>query len=101
MLRLPPLRALSPLVARVCSGLVRDQCEGDYAAWEELSIQLAARVIQLGLSGHPSEAPQGAIARVTRVVRNIDSRSAAGLSLGHLAQDANLSPYHFLRTLQR
>jgi AraC family transcriptional regulator len=38
---------------------------------------------------------------VTRVVRTIERHSDAGLTLGRLAQEAGLSPYHFLRTFER
>jgi transcriptional regulator GlxA family with amidase domain len=40
-------------------------------------------------------------ARVTRVVRAIEARPDANLSLTNLARDSGLSPYHFLRTFER
>jgi transcriptional regulator GlxA family with amidase domain len=39
-------------------------------------------------------------ARVTRVVRAIDHHLHGALSLAHLAHEAHLSPYHFLRTFK-
>jgi AraC family transcriptional regulator len=39
--------------------------------------------------------------RVTLAVRTIDRHPHAALSLARLAREANLSPYHFLRTFQR
>src|SRR6476646_5765442 len=47
-IRLPPLRALSPLVAKGLAGLTG----AADIAWEELAIQLAARAVELasGLS---------------------------------------------------
>jgi AraC family transcriptional regulator len=98
-LRLPPLRQLSPVLARVSSALAG---ESD-ASWEELSVQLAARAIQLerGLSRRPAaNAEPGAMARVTRVVRMLERDPGGPHALRDLAQEARLSPYHFLRTFQ-
>jgi AraC family transcriptional regulator len=69
--RLPPLRALAPLVARACAGLAA----GTDVAW--------------------------AVARVTRSVRAIERHADAPLALRSLAREAGLSPYHFLRTFER
>ena len=85
-LRLPPLRDLSPLVSRACAGV-------------QLGVQ-AAR-LAAGLSPDRNGAPPDAVARVTRIVRMIDRHPGAGLTLGSLAREAGLSPYHFLRTFQR
>jgi AraC family transcriptional regulator len=97
--RLPPLRALSPLIARAFGGLAGSLD----VPWEELSVQLAAQAVHLagGLSPDPNDAPPGAVARVTRAVRTIEHHPDAGHTLGILARDAHLSPYHFLRTFQR
>ncbi|HTA71735.1 MAG TPA: AraC family transcriptional regulator [Bryobacteraceae bacterium] len=99
--RLPPLRTLSPLIARACAGLtMNDDVD---VPWEELSVQLAAHTVQLvtGLSPHPTEAPPSAVARVTRAVRAIERHPDIELTLGRLAREAGLSPYHFLRTFER
>lgn len=97
ILRLPPLRAMTPLVARACSGLVRPDVR-----WEELTVKLAARAVQLAGGFSPSNGvPPGAVARVTKAVRNIERHPDAGLTLGSLAREAGLSPYHFLRTFER
>lgn len=99
-LRLPPLRALSPLVARACAGLAGDV----EVPWEELGVELAVRTVQLvggpslGANGAPSAAT---VARVTRIVRTIERHPDAGLTLGRLARQADLSPFHFLRTFER
>jgi len=100
MARLPPLRALSPLVARAGAGAAEP---GDDVSWEELGVTLAARVARLGagtvsLSGG---LPPNAVARVTRTVRAIERHPAAPLTLGSLAREASLSRYHFLRTFER
>jgi AraC family transcriptional regulator len=97
--RLPPLRALAPLVARACAGLA----ESGEIAWEELAVQLAARTAQLagGFSADPADPPPSTVARVTRAVRLIEARPDEPLTLGALARAARLSPYHFLRTFER
>ena len=98
-LRLPPLRALSPLIARACAGLVGSV----HVPWEEISVKLAAQTVQLvgGPLSTPGDAPPSAVARVTRTVRMIERRPDLGLTLGSLAREAGLSPYHFLRTFER
>jgi AraC family transcriptional regulator len=102
-LRLPPLRALAPLVARACSAVAGPAGECVAAAWEELSIQLAARALQLTANGTPgpSAARAAAQAQVTRVARQIDADPTSRFALADLAQEAGLSSYHFLRTFER
>jgi AraC family transcriptional regulator len=104
-LRLPPLRSLSPLLARAGFGLTCSSLNGSgYAPgevpWEEISVQLAAQVVQLsgGFLPNPISAPPSAVARVTRAVRKIEHHTDGDLTLGSLAREAGLSPYHFLRT---
>jgi AraC-like DNA-binding protein len=96
VLRLPPLRALSSLTARVCSALRRKhEC-----SWEELSIELAAEATRLanGLSSRYGNADAAGVARVTRVVRMIEHELDQPHSLAEIARDAGLSPSYFLRT---
>jgi len=97
--RLPPLRALSPLVARGFAGLAG----AVDVSWEELGVQLAVRAVELvsGLSPGASGAPPAAEARVARIVREIERHPDAELTLGRLAREAALSPFHFLRTFER
>src|SRR5262249_18592522 len=97
-LRLPPMRETSGLIARACSGLAGPLP----VPWEELSIKLAALALQVssGLSTSGTAAPPASVSRVTRIVREIERQPDAGLALGHLAHEAGLSPYHFLRTFQ-
>src|SRR5579862_5854790 len=99
MLRLPPLRELSSLIARARAGL---EYSAD-APWEELSIELAAATLRVerGVSSRAENAPPSAVARVTRSVRAIERRPDGALGLGGLAREAGLSPYHFLRTFER
>jgi len=98
-LRLPPLKSLSRIVAKAWAGLVR---VGE-TSWEELSIKIAAEATELanGLSTCASMAPPSTVARVTRAVRMIERQAEGELPLGSLAQEAGLSPYHFLRTFQQ
>ena len=96
--RVPPLRELSRLVARACAGLSGPAG----ASWEELGVQLAAQTTRLveGLSSDPLATSPSVAARVTRVIRMIERDLEARLTLGSLAREAGLSPYHFLRTFQ-
>ncbi|MGA8143729.1 MAG: AraC family transcriptional regulator [Candidatus Acidiferrales bacterium] len=99
LLRLPPLRELSSLIARARAGL-------EYSAdtpWEELSVELAAATVRAerGISSRTENAPPSAIARVTRSVRAIERHPDGALGLNGLAREAGLSPYHFLRTFER
>jgi AraC-type DNA-binding domain-containing proteins len=98
-MRLPPFRALSPLVARACAGL-SSPLEME---WQELSVQFATLTLELA-SGHSPDlhrTTSSTLARVTRSVRLIDRQPHDQHSLGSLAQEARLSPYHFLRTFER
>lgn len=98
ILRIPPLRVLSPLIARGFAALTG----AANITWEEFSIELAARTVQFsaGLSPSSRSAPPGTEARVARIVRMIESDSAAELTVENLAREVCLSPYHFLRTFQ-
>ena len=71
-------------------------------AWEELGIELAVRARQalVHSNGRSIAAPAAAIARVTDVVRAIDRDPSDVHSLGLLANNAGLSPFHFLRTFE-
>jgi len=105
-LRLPPLRVFSTLVARALAGLAGSAVVPCDVPWEELSLQLAAQAVQLGTGSlrDPNGPTASAVARVTRAVRlierNIEPNPEAALTLGSLAREAGLSPYHFLRTFE-
>ena len=96
--RLPPLPMLSPLVARAGAGAI-----GAGVPWEELAVTLAASTVKAaaGISSNQDRFPPNTEARVARAVRAIDRYPSAPLTLGHLARQAGLSPYHFLRTFER
>ncbi len=95
----PPLSDLSPLIARASAGTLGALD----VPWEELAVGLAIRAIRLsaGVSSRPYALPANAEERVTRAVRTIDQRADRSLSLGILANEARLSPYHFLRTFEQ
>jgi AraC-like DNA-binding protein len=106
MPRLPCLRALSPLVARMCARLAVDSRRtGELLlrmSWEELSIQLAASAVRF--AGHARrngrDTMPSAVARVTRAVRIIEESPESDLTVRRLAREAGLSPYHFLRCFE-
>ena len=101
ILRLPPLKSLSRTIAKACAGLARRAVTN--MAWEELSVEIAVEATELanGLSPQTSGVPPSTLARVTRTVRMIERQAENELPLGSLAQEAGLSPYHFLRTFER
>jgi AraC-like DNA-binding protein len=96
--RVPPLRELSDLIARAGAGV------GDAAElpWEEIVVAIGVRTVRLtaGVSSSRSALPLNAEARVTHAIRGIERHPDAPLSLGRLAREAKLSPYHFLRTFK-
>jgi AraC-like DNA-binding protein len=71
-------------------------------SWEEIAVELACRILELGEGAfHPPRVPLQAEARVTDAVRAIDRRPSAPWSLETLARGTGLSPFHFLRTFER
>jgi len=98
VLRLPPLPVLSPLVARACASLVAASA----MRWEELSVQVATQSVKLahGLGPDSRRVPRSAEGGVAAAVRAIERHPDATLTLTSLAQEAQLSPYHFLRTFE-
>jgi len=95
---LPPIRATSPIVARAVALLV----PAEQGSCEEFAIQLAARVLTLesGIRAENGGGRPAPLARVSRVIREIENDLAAPTDLASLARLARLSPYHFLRTFQ-
>lgn len=87
--RIPPIRALAPLVASALSGP---------ASWEELAVVLAVRATSLANDVTPAAPPSNAVAKITRAVRIIERHSDRALPLEALARAAGLSEYYFLRT---
>ena len=93
--RLPPLRLLAGLAARA-GALLDGEC---FEGAEELSIETAgwAACVSNGLARRPSAADAASLARITRVARRIENDADAPCGLEHLAAEARLSRYHFLR----
>lgn len=98
-LRVPPLRDTSGLFARGCAGII----QGENAAWEELSIELASQALELASNAARSSmgGPASSEARVTRIVRMIEQRPNDPHELNALAREARLSRYHFLRMFRQ
>jgi AraC family transcriptional regulator len=97
-LRIPPIRVLSPLIARASTILAgREE-----TSWEEFAIRLAAHTVQLdrGVAPKPISQQPGDVARVSRVVRMLEAHPEECHDLGSLAREVRLSPYHFLRTFE-
>jgi AraC family transcriptional regulator len=92
--RVPPVRAIAALTSQAHAALAGSSC----VSWEELAVSLAGQAVSPQTSG--ATAPFDAESRVTRVVRLLDAEPAAETSLGRLAEEANLSPFHFLRVFQ-
>lgn len=118
-LRVPPVRELSALVARACARLAvsntafEDEPKSSTTAtlrhtkavhsssdWEEISVELAARTLEIATGKPGWRSSPAAESRVTRSLRMIESHPDCDHSLGSLAREAKLSRYHFLRTFR-
>jgi AraC-like DNA-binding protein len=97
---LPAVRATSREVARACAGVAGN--DSNEAAWEELGVRLAVETLRLANDDkrRHGEMLPSVEARVTRVVRMIDESPDAEHPLARMAEEARLSPYHFLRTFE-
>ena len=97
--RVPPVRALSAVAARMLAGLQQPA----ETAWEEIGVTLAASAIACASDRRVVSLPAipGAEARVTRAIRAIDRGDDGDVTLSALAGTARLSPFHFLRTFER
>jgi AraC-like DNA-binding protein len=96
--RIPAIRELSALTTDV-AGLVTCM---DQEVFEDVAIRILGAAVQ---AQHPAQwrtsaVDAGALARVTRVLREIESQPEAPHDLSRLAEIARLSPYHFLRTFR-
>ncbi|MFC0403344.1 helix-turn-helix transcriptional regulator [Paraburkholderia rhizosphaerae] len=97
-----PLRALSPLIASACTGIV----PGASLAWDELAVEFAVAALQAAgahARTHRRERAPGAAAwsRVAQAARLIDHAPEAPHTLHTLAQACGLSDFHFLRSFER
>ncbi|NLP63871.1 helix-turn-helix transcriptional regulator [Paraburkholderia sacchari] len=114
-LRVPPLRALAPLVARACANVeALERGAGVPAAWDELAIALAVATLRVSADGKDVRGPdslQGragstagsrpsaaAAARVAATLRLIEETPDSPHTLASLAAAAGVSEFYFLRT---
>lgn len=97
--RIPALRELSPMIARVAA-LLRNGA--DTSAGQEIALQVIDRAVHLqhGLPVQKRMADPSALSRVTRVLRRIEAEPDGQHELSDLAAEARLSPYHFLRCFE-
>ena len=97
--RLPPMQSVASIVAQACAALM-----GSLAvAWDEIAVRLAARVARHADGAVRTEvnARSGVLARVSDSIRAIERQPSRAFTLRQLAAEAELSPYHFLRTFER
>ncbi len=93
--RIPPLRALAPITARIANAADR------HAEFEEIGLELAATVIRIDSDcdgSNPTPRDHGGIADV---IRHLEAHIDQPHTLADLARIAELSRYHFLRTFKR
>jgi AraC family transcriptional regulator len=107
VLRVPPIRELSGLIARARAGLAQWDCSAhtreQTALWDEIGTELAVHALEFtsGRSANRGSLAAAAEGRVARIVRLIDNHPAERHDIISLAQEVRLSPYHFLRVFQR
>jgi len=97
-LRVPALREFSPLIASAALGIGGTSST---LMWEELSLKLAVLTTQLvnGVRAWPEALPSDR-ARVSRVLRTIETSPGHDWTLAGMSQQARLSPHHFLRIFE-
>jgi AraC family transcriptional regulator len=95
----PPADALAPLAARAAAA-IRGAAP---LSWNELALDVVARVLMLDDIDRPSSPPvaRRALARITDVVRWIEREPHEAHTVDALATRAGVTPYHFLRTFER
>ena len=96
--RLPPLMALTPIIASAEWA----RTAGDADALEEIALGIAGRVVSL-LADHarsPSAPSPRDQRQIAAVLRRIEREAHLPLNLADLAQEASMSRYHFLRTFR-
>ena len=117
-LRVPPVRALAPLVADACAAWRTTAMDGGSAenagrnfrptamdggtpsasAWDEVAVRLAAAAARFaGAPTRTPRSPRNAERGVVRAVRLIERDVSQRLELDELAREASLSRFHFVR----
>lgn len=96
--RLPPMMSFTRIFADMAlAGF------GDRGVWfEQLALALAAEATRVAIGGDGSRAGpnQRDQRRIASVLHRIERDAGAPLSIGDLAREAAMSPYHFLRTFR-
>lgn len=96
--RLPPLMSLTRVFANAKSAWM----ENDPLLLEQAALDLAA--ITTCLVADTDQPNTGPTARdqqrITRALRHIEARTSTPITVGRLASEAAMSPYHFLRTFR-
>ena len=96
-LRVPPIRALAPLVADACAAWATTE-----SAWEEVAVRLAAAAAHFAAAPtRATRSPRNAERGVVRAVRLIDHDASQPLELDALAREASMSRFHFVRAFAR
>jgi AraC family transcriptional regulator len=102
-LRVPPVRELSTVIARVCAGIaavdsVSQPVWTTNRQWQEIGSELARRTLVFAQDMGPKRGiSMAAEARMTRIVRMIEAHPDEEYKLSALAREARLSRFHFLR----
>ncbi len=96
--RLPPARVRLP--GRAAAEAAR--AARDAEALEEIAFRLAGAALSAGSADAQRRAPPSRRdeRRITAALRRIERSADERLSLGALAREAAMSPYHFLRTFR-
>jgi AraC family transcriptional regulator len=96
---LPPLMPLS----RIFADAALARFDSDPVWFEQLALEMAAQAMYL--VADTTQAPAAPSChdqqRIATVLHRIETTADTPLSIGDLAQDAAMSPYHFLRTFRR
>ncbi|MEM5311652.1 AraC family transcriptional regulator [Paraburkholderia sp. JHI869] len=104
--RVPPVRALAPLVAHACADALAQERGNALgfggAAWDEIALELALKTLRVVASGKDALTPPtpgaAAAARVVATLRLIDETPDEAHTLASLACVAGVSEFYFLRT---
>jgi AraC-like DNA-binding protein len=92
---LPALRRLAPLAARAAVAAA-----GGQVSHEELGLELAAGVLLETSGQRPQRTSQRDEKRVAAAIRFMEQHFNEPCALNRLAQQAGLSPFHFLRVFR-
>ena len=95
--RLPPLRELAPLSARITAVMDRP------ASLEEIALELAGGIVRLDADTHRDAGLTTTRdrTRIANVLHHLEAHSDENHTLSTLASIGGLSRYHFLRTFKR